>query len=125
MDAMTAQHVVTLQDLGQAFDALSKKYQRRAGDCEGLIANSEKAMTEAGIRYGSREWSSLRFTECGQAIREANALLSQLDEVSGAIGGQVARSLPDLLIKAKAHIHDGAPKEILTDIQKFIASAQR
>jgi hypothetical protein len=106
----------SLADLGNKLEALTVAYEEAATICSALIAESEKAMTVAGIAYGSTEWSCQRFATCGAAIRKADALQMDVEELALVMVRHPVASLDDLAIKAKAHLSLSAPHAILADI---------
>ncbi|PYE98902.1 hypothetical protein C8J35_103503 [Rhizobium sp. PP-F2F-G38] len=106
----------SLADLGKRLDALTVEYDAAATVCSALIAESEKTLSDAGIAYGSTEWSCQRFAKCGAAIRKADALQMDVEELALIMTRHPVASLEDLALKAKAHLSLGAPNAILADI---------
>jgi hypothetical protein len=106
----------SLADLGQQLDELTAEYDATATLCSALIADIDKTLANAGIAYGSTEWSCQRFAKCGAAIRNVDALQMDVEELALIISRHPAASLDDLAIKAKAHLYLGAPHAILADI---------
>ncbi|MFP5077015.1 hypothetical protein ACLE20_06875 [Rhizobium sp. YIM 134829] len=106
----------SLASLGARFEALSAEYDHAATICSGLIDQSDKDLREAGIPYGSTEWSCRRFALCGAAIRTADALKMDLEELAMEIARHPVASIDDLAVKARAHLALHEPQAILTDI---------
>lgn len=106
----------SLADLGKQLDALTAEHEEAAANCSALIAESEKTLADAGISYGSTEWSCQCFVKCGAAIRKADALQMDVEELALIMVRHPVASLEDLSIKAKAHLSLGAPHSILADI---------
>jgi hypothetical protein len=106
----------SLADLGTQFDALTAEYDVMATLCSGLIAETDKDLADAGIAYGSTEWSCQRFAKCGKAIRSTDGMQMDVEEMALVMVRHPVASLDDLAIKAKAHLSLGAPHAILADI---------
>lgn len=106
----------SLADLGKQLDVLTAEYDEAATICSALIAESDKTLNESGIAYGSTQWSCLRFAKCGAAIRKADSLQMDVQELALLISRHPVASLEDLTIKAKAHLSLNAPHAILADI---------
>lgn len=106
----------SLASLGKRFDALTAEYDHASAHCSALIAQSEKELERAGIAYGSTAWSCKRFATCGAAIRTADALKMDLEELALEIARHPVSSIDDLAVKARAHLVLQEPHAILTDI---------
>ena len=106
----------SLADMANRLDALTAEYDEAATVCSALIAESDKTLAAAGISYGSTEWSGQRFAKCGAAIRKADALQMDVEELALIMARHPVASLDDLALKAKAHLSLGAPHAILADI---------
>lgn len=106
----------SLADMAVRLDALTAEYDTAATACSALIAESDKALAANGINYGSTKWSCMRFATCGAAIRKADSLQMDVEELALIMARHPVASLDDLAIKAKAHLSLGVPHAILADI---------
>ena len=106
----------SLADMAERLDTLTAEYDDAATVCSALIAESDKTLAAAGIDYGSTKWSCMRFANCGAAIRKADSLQMDVEELALMMARHPIASLDDLALKAKAHLSLGSPNAILADI---------
>jgi hypothetical protein len=112
----------SLADLGTQFDALTAEYDVMATLCSGLIAETDKDLADAGIAYGSTEWSCQRFAKCGKAIRSTDGMQMDVEELALLISRHPATSLEDLAIRPRRISTSGRRMPSWLTLQPFASA---
>ena len=115
--------VARLFQIGHAFDALMAEYRAARANLAALEAECDRISANAGVVYGSSAWASRRHAACGHAVQTVNRLFCALEDIAAEIATHPARSLPCLLVKAKAHAFTGTPADIIPEIEALLKEA--